>query len=92
MRKLRLTEVPIHVATDLTPAQVRAYRIADNKVAGLASWDMKLLPIELSELRGMDVDLELLGFSSEELEKMLAAVDTVLLCLPVLVRGGAGGP
>ena len=58
-----------------TPTQIKAYRIADNKVAELASWDMDLLPIELSELRDMDVDLELLGFSTEELEKMLGASD-----------------
>ena len=66
--KLKLATVPVHVAKELTPAQIRAYRIADNKVAELASWNMELLPIELSELRGMDVDLELLGFASEELE------------------------
>jgi len=75
-QKLGLAEVPVHVATDMTSAQIKAYRIADNKVAELASWDMELLPIELSELRGMDVDLELLGFSSEELEKMLGASGT----------------
>jgi len=74
--KLGMSEVPVHVATDMTPEQIKAYRIADNKVAELASWDMELLPIELSELRGMDVDLELLGFSSEELEKMLGATGT----------------
>jgi len=74
--KLGMTEVPVHVATDMTPEQIKAYRIADNKVAELASWNMELLPIELSELRGMDVDLALLGFSSEELEKMLGATGT----------------
>jgi DNA modification methylase len=74
--KLGLSEVPVHVATDMTPEQIKAYRIADNKVAELATWDMELLPIELSELRGMDVDLALLGFSSEELEKILGATGT----------------
>jgi len=69
--KLGLKEVPVHVATDLTPEQIRAYRIADNKVAELATWDMELLPIELSELQGMDVDLDLLGFSADELAAML---------------------
>jgi len=72
-KALGLEEVPVHVATDLSPEQIKAYRIADNKVADLAEWDYDLLPIELSELRGMDVDLDLLGFSSEELEKMLGA-------------------
>jgi len=75
-QELGLKEVPVHVAKELTPEQIKAYRIADNKVADLASWDMELLPVELSELRGMDVDLELLGFSSEELEKMLGAMGT----------------
>jgi len=75
-QRLGLAEVPVHVATDMTPAQIKAYRIADNKVAELATWDMELLPIELNELRDMDVDLELLGFSTEELEKMLGAVGT----------------
>ncbi len=70
-KALGLAEVPVHVATDLTPEKVRAYRIADNKVAELADWDKELLPIELSELRGMDVDLELLGFAPDELEKLL---------------------
>ena len=72
-KALGLKEVPVHVATDMSPEQIKAYRIADNKVADLAEWDYDLLPIELSELRGMDVDLDLLGFSSEELEKMLGA-------------------
>ena len=72
-KALGLKEVPVHVATDMSPEQIKAYRIADNKVADLAEWDYDLLPIELSELQGMDVDLDLLGFSSEELEKMLGA-------------------
>ncbi|HEV57528.1 MAG TPA: chromosome partitioning protein ParB [Phycisphaerales bacterium] len=75
-QKLGLKTVPVHVATDLTPAQAQAYRIADNKVADLASWDMELLPIELSQLRGMDVDLELLGFSTAELENLLGVMGT----------------
>src|SRR5262245_5976660 len=40
---LSLTEVPVHVATDLTPAQIRAYRIADNQTASLAEWTFELL-------------------------------------------------
>ncbi|MBN2475888.1 MAG: ParB N-terminal domain-containing protein [Pirellulales bacterium] len=70
-QKLGLAEVPVHVATDLTPEQIRAYRIADNKTADLAVWDYELLPIELSELQGMDIDLELLGFSKDDLAKLL---------------------
>lgn len=69
--KLGLEEVPVHVATDLTPAQIKAYRIADNKTADLAVWDFELLPIELAELQGMDVDLGLLGFSKDDLAQLL---------------------
>jgi DNA modification methylase len=69
--KLGLEKVPVHVAKDLTPEQIRAYRIADNKVADLATWDLDLLPIELAELKGADFDLGLLGFSEDELAKLL---------------------
>ena len=72
-KALGLPKVPVHVAKDLSPEKAKAYRIADNKVADLAEWDYDLLPIELSDLRSMDVDLDLLGFSSEELEKILGA-------------------
>ena len=46
--KLGLTKVPVHVATDLSPEQVRAYRIADNKTAEIADWNLEILPIEIS--------------------------------------------
>ena len=70
-RQLGMTEVPAVRADDLTPEQIRAYRIADNKTADLATWDFDLLPAELSELQGMDVDLSLLGFNEDELAKFL---------------------
>jgi len=70
-QKLGLEKVPVHVAKDLTPEQIKAYRIADNKTAELADWNYDLLPIELSELQGMDFDLGLLGFSEDELAKLL---------------------
>src|ERR1700676_5251284 len=49
-RKLGLLEVPVHVAADLTEAQCRAYRIADNRVGEEARWDDELLKLEISEL------------------------------------------
>jgi DNA modification methylase len=73
-RKLGLSMVPVHVATDLTPAQVKAYRIADNQTGDIAEWDMKLLPIELSALREMNYDLDLLGFDAEELAQLTDGV------------------
>jgi hypothetical protein len=69
--RLGLTEVPVHVARDLTPDQVRAYRLADNKLSELAEWNMALLPIELGQLQSADFDLGLLGFDQDELARIL---------------------
>ncbi len=69
--KMGLTEVPVHVATDLTPAQRKAYRLADNATGAIASWDTDLLPVELRDFQDMDVDLSLLGFSEDELAAYL---------------------
>ncbi|GAB6166169.1 DNA modification methylase [Thermostilla marina] len=70
-QKLGLEKVPVHVAKDLTPEQVKAYRIADNKTAELATWDYDLLPLELGELQDADYDLGLLGFTADDLAKLL---------------------
>lgn len=70
-QQLGLEKVPVHVAKDLTPEQIRAYRIADNKTAELAEWNYDLLPIELSQLGEAGFDLQLLGFDADELAKLL---------------------
>ncbi len=70
-RQLGLKKVPVHVATDLSPEQIRAYRIADNKTGELAEWDFEILPIELAELREAGFDLELLAFDEKELTQLL---------------------
>ena len=59
-KKLHLEEVPVIVADDLTDEQVKAYRLADNKVAELATWDYEALEKELDEL--LDFDMEDFGF------------------------------
>ena len=69
---LRLQEVPVHVATDLSPQQIKAYRLADNRVAQEAEWDNDLLKLELSELEEEGFSLDLTGFSEDELEALLA--------------------
>jgi site-specific DNA-methyltransferase (adenine-specific) len=69
--RLGLKEVPVLVADNLTPEQVRAYRIADNKTAEIAQWDYDLLPLELKELQDADFDLSLLGFDPDELDRLL---------------------
>ena len=68
---LGLEEVPVHVARDLSPEQIRAYRLADNKLAELALWDPDLLADELAELKALQFDLDLLGFSEVELAELL---------------------
>lgn len=70
-QKLGLETVPVHVALDLTPERIKAYRIADNKSSELSDWDYDLLPIELGELQEMNFDLGLLGFDQDELAKLL---------------------
>jgi len=70
-QKLGLDKVPVHVARDLTAEQIRAYRIADNKTAELAEWNLELLPIELAELQSAGIDWSLLGFDQDELAKLL---------------------
>lgn len=70
-KRLGMTEVPIIVRSDLTPAQIKAARIADNKVAE-SEWDLDNLKLEMAELEAMDFDLELTGFDEDEQEKLLA--------------------
>ena len=70
-QKLGMDQVPVHVATDLSPEKIRAYRIADNQSADLADWNYDLLPIELKELGEGGYDLGLLGFDADELAKLL---------------------
>jgi len=70
-KKLGLARLPVHVATDLPPEKVKAYRIADNQTATLAEWDFDLLPIELKDLQQAEYDLSLLGFDEDELAKLL---------------------
>jgi hypothetical protein len=66
-RKLKLPDVPVMVARGWTEPQIRAYRIADNKLALNAGWDVGALAGELSSLDGMGVDLALTGFGPDEI-------------------------
>ena len=67
--KLGLKSVPVHVARDLSPAKVRAYRIADNKTGDLSDWETDQLAAELGAME--DVDWEQYGFSEDELDALL---------------------
>lgn len=60
---LGIDKVPCIIADDLTEEQVKAFRLADNKVAGIATWDFEKLDLELKELQ--DFDMESFGFESD---------------------------
>jgi DNA modification methylase len=71
-RSIGIEQIPVHVASDLTEAQARAFRLADNATGAIAAWDRALLPLELRGLQDMDFDLSLLGFNEQELARLLS--------------------
>lgn len=65
-----LEKVPYIIKDDLTPEQVKAYRIADNKLAELSTWDEEALKAELFELQELDYPLEIMGFTEMDLKDL----------------------
>ncbi len=72
-KKLKLKEVPVIVADDLSEQQVKALRIADNKTSELSDWDGDLLGKELSSI--IDIDMSLFGFTNGDAEDAANADD-----------------
>jgi len=70
-RRLNMTEVPVIVLDHLTPTQRRALVIADNRLALSAGWDEAMLRMELESLEQEGFDLDLVGFTDEELKELL---------------------
>src|SRR5579875_62652 len=70
-RKLRMTEVPVIVLDHLTPTQRRALVLADNRLALNAGWHEEMLRVELASLEEDGFDLDLAGFTDEEIEELL---------------------
>jgi DNA modification methylase len=70
-KKLGFKEVPITIADNLTPEQINAYRIADNRTAEESEWDSELLKMEIKDLEAKDFKLDLLGFNDEQLNDIL---------------------
>ena len=77
-RKLGLATVPVVLADDLTPAQIKAFRILANRSATWAEWDEELLRLELEDLRLDEFDLSLTGFDADELLEILAPEETTV--------------
>ena len=71
VKKLGWKTMPCIIATDLTPEQEQALRIADNKIAEIAEWDDDKLKVELAALQEAGFDLSLLAFGDDELEDLL---------------------
>ncbi|WP_374406258.1 site-specific DNA-methyltransferase [Pelagerythrobacter sp.] len=69
-RRIGLTELPVIRLAHLSPEELRAYALADNKLAANAGWDPEILRIEFSELAELDLDfdLEITGFSTTEID------------------------
>jgi len=76
-KRLKLDEVPCIVADDLTEEQIKAFRLADNKVGEKADWDFDLLFDELEDI--VDIDMELFGFDDEPVEKYDEKNDETLI-------------
>src|SRR6266851_1615600 len=95
-RGMGLVEVPVITLPGLSEAQKRALRIADNKIALNAGWDLEILQLELSELASLDVDIDptLTGFSTGEIDVILTSAgdpdDEVIPPVPATPRTKPG--
>lgn len=74
-RKLNLTTVPVVLADDLSETQIKAFRIMVNQSAQWADWDWDLLKVEMQHLEELDFDLDMMGFSDQELDELLTFDD-----------------
>lgn len=70
-KQLEEKKVPVHVATQLTPGQIKAFRLMDNRSHQESGWDMELLGPELAELHELSINVALTGFDAEEISKFL---------------------
>jgi len=78
-QKLGLDLVPVHVASDMSPEQARAYRIADNRSSEIAEWNLDLLLPEIKALEELGLDTSLLGWDAAELAELFAQVTVGLV-------------
>lgn len=69
-QKLGLATVPVHVASSLTPAQCKAYRLADNRTADETSWDEDALRAEFAELQALEIGLDLTAFEQMQITEL----------------------
>jgi DNA modification methylase len=95
-RAMGISEVPTIILSGLSEIQKRALRIADNKIALNAGWDLEILQLELGELASIDVDIDptLTGFSTGEIDVILSSAgepdDEVIPPVPTTPRTKPG--
>jgi ParB-like chromosome segregation protein Spo0J len=82
--RLGMKEVPVLVAADLSPAQVKTYRLADNRVHEEAEWDEELPALELGDLSRLGFGLEKTGFDVDEINALCSSSRAV--CSPAPKR------
>jgi hypothetical protein len=73
-QSLGLDQVPVHVARDLSPAKIRALRLADNRLHEESLWDYDLLKEDMLDLSGLDLDLSMTGFEQMEIDGRMFGV------------------
>lgn len=71
-QKLGIEKVPVQIASALTERQIKAYRLADNRVAQEATWNTQFLALEFEDLKSLEFDLSLTGFNNEEIANLFA--------------------
>src|SRR2546422_9296752 len=69
-RKLGITDIPVILCDEWTPAQVKAFRLMVNRSATWADWDEELLKLELQDLETSELDLSLTGFDTREIDEL----------------------
>ena len=74
-RQLGISEMPVILCDEWTEAQVKAFRLLVNRSVTWADWDEELLALEIQELQGLDFDLNLTGFSEQDIQDVLAVPD-----------------
>jgi ParB-like chromosome segregation protein Spo0J len=69
--RLGISELPVILCDEWTEAQVKAFRLMANRSVAWAEWDDELVKLELIELQVIDFDLDLTGFSAEDLARLM---------------------
>jgi ParB-like chromosome segregation protein Spo0J len=90
-RFLNLKDAPVHVAKELTPEQIKAYRLADNRLHEETTWDRDLLKLEMEDLGVLSIDLTLTGFDMIEIDDLFTTAHTGL-ALNTALPGDAAEP